>query len=619
MSAIALVSVWLGEHPITVDLGFGNLQVTTGANWWAVLDAGQAHVGRLLSYGDAERTVAGMPEMWAIEAGTDDLAGTPVPTGARVVVAGWVYAGQTDYSASGKVLLGNTIEWLTESSAAAAIALVVQTTSHASYTNTKAALEGLGHTVTGVLEANIGTTDFTAYDCVVVARSTPNATVANGLRAVLDDDGVPMLVGQVCYGQTAGAGRSTVATLMDLCGTCTLVSSTALADSIDFGAGTSASMANTKAALEGLGHTVTLIPHADIGTTDFTAFDCVVAVRCPATATVADGLRAVVDDDNVPMLVGLLGAGQLVGGGRSTVASLMSLCGTSTVVYPAGDMDNINITNTTHEITDEFGAGELQTAVGNNAWAAVEGTHIGEELSLGSADGGAAFDDYVESFAIESGTDDQDDPAVPTGARIVVAGWAYAGLTDYSADGKTLLGATIDWLLRGPKTGGGGVELAPVGLAGSGTYEGPVYAGDGGIGLAAVGLAGTGLFTSADSVGGGGLVLSPVGLGGTGAFTAPDYPGGGGVAFAPVALGGVGVFSPPTYPGSGTLRLAPLALMGRGSYTPPPCVRVQKAKDWLGLSGGHFTAPLIGRDGGSVAPMIGGDTVAPLVDTEEGN
>lgn len=93
--------------PYAVDQ---RVAMMAGANFVAALENGQLFVGDKLSTGDPDSAVtAGMVDLIAVEKGTNNLDAAAV--GARVVIWGWLYGGQSDYSADGKATLGRAVTW----------------------------------------------------------------------------------------------------------------------------------------------------------------------------------------------------------------------------------------------------------------------------------------------------------------------------------------------------------------------------------------------------------------------------------------------------------------------------------------------------------------------------
>ena len=206
----------------------------------------------------------------------------------------------------------------------------------------------------------------------------------------------------------------------------------------------------TKAALEAEGHTVTFVVEGNIGTTDFSGFDCAAAVACTANSTVANALRSLVDDDNLPMFVGSVSAGL----GAAYIPQLMHLNGpmTSDYVYGQGPYA-INITNATHDITSPFGLGYLDISTGTQYWACVASgeSFAGVQLAVGyDVGGGINLTGLVDTFAISRGTMDLAGTPAAIGARVVVSGALYGGthpVLNYTADAKTFFDNVIEWLI----------------------------------------------------------------------------------------------------------------------------------------------------------------------------
>lgn len=113
-----------------------------------------------------------------------------------------------------------------------AVAIVADSISHGATTNTKAALEASGHTVTVVAETALSTHDFSVYDAVCCVRLTINsATVADNVRDYLLGAGVPTVLGLMESGGSSGTGRTPTAYLLGLCGTVNIEDTSAALDS----------------------------------------------------------------------------------------------------------------------------------------------------------------------------------------------------------------------------------------------------------------------------------------------------------------------------------------------------------------------------------------------------
>lgn len=101
------------SHDITSIFGStGNQSVMVGSNFQGSVNGSFSHVGTKLGEGPAGEATAGETSLFAVERNTLDLDGTPAAVGARVVVWGNLYGGQTAYTADGKDLLDSIIDWL---------------------------------------------------------------------------------------------------------------------------------------------------------------------------------------------------------------------------------------------------------------------------------------------------------------------------------------------------------------------------------------------------------------------------------------------------------------------------------------------------------------------------
>ena len=108
------------DHPILDPYPSGQTVPIYRANQHGVaLDSGAPYAGTLLATADPGTSLAGRPAIIAIDAGENDLNGTPV--GARVVVSGFLYGSQTvkvsgrseAYSNQGEQFYDRCLRWLT--------------------------------------------------------------------------------------------------------------------------------------------------------------------------------------------------------------------------------------------------------------------------------------------------------------------------------------------------------------------------------------------------------------------------------------------------------------------------------------------------------------------------
>lgn len=115
-----IVTVTNGTHPITNEFGTGDLTYADGSAvyCWA-LDVGQSYVGTALAEADDANTnfTTGQRTLIAIEAGTDDLQGTPVATTERALVWGFVWGEElpSGITADGSKIIENAFTWLLSS------------------------------------------------------------------------------------------------------------------------------------------------------------------------------------------------------------------------------------------------------------------------------------------------------------------------------------------------------------------------------------------------------------------------------------------------------------------------------------------------------------------------
>lgn len=202
-----------------------------------------------------------------------------------------------------------------------------------------------------------------------------------------------------------------------------------------------AAATNTKAALESIGYAVGYVEDSVVTTHDFGVYDAVVTVRSAADAATLRGLI----DGGTPLVLGGVESGMSVGTGRTHRATSLDLTGTWQIWDTTSSLEHVQIVNVAHAITDALALGNLQVTMGANWFAALDSaaSYVGTLLADGES--ASVADGRSSTIAIESGTTDL--AANTIDARVVVASWIYAGQTDYSADGKTLLGEIMEWIL----------------------------------------------------------------------------------------------------------------------------------------------------------------------------
>lgn len=217
-----------------------------------------------------------------------------------------------------------------------------------------------------------------------------------------------------------------------------------------------ASATNTKTALENKGHTVTLVAQttwAGWGIGDFAGIDCVFFIRATHSQAVSDAIRVWLDA-GIPTGVGLVYSGGLAATNQALQPTLMHLMGNGDIIGTAPTQNEIQVTNGTHEITDEFGTGALQIYTASQYSGCVTSgqSHVGTAIADG--DYYTTAHGLVNTFAVEAGTPDMQGAPVSTGARCVVSGALYGGQGAYLANGENLLSAIVDWLTTGAMPSG---------------------------------------------------------------------------------------------------------------------------------------------------------------------
>lgn len=211
--------------------------------------------------------------------------------------------------------------------------------------------------------------------------------------------------------------------------------------------------------LDADGHVCTKIDDiGDLSTLGLAAYDCIIAAYITDTPLIAGQLRALIDNDGIPTMVVMWTTVAANAVGQTLLPTRMNLCGTfEGAFFFLGAPTGINITDNAHEITDAFPLGNLQTITVAENGAGIEfgQPFIGEDLALMQA----VLDDCVGLVAIEEGTDDLDAPAVPTGARVVLAPF-YVSDHNFTANCATLIEDCVTWLLTPPPPPPGGDVLA---------------------------------------------------------------------------------------------------------------------------------------------------------------
>lgn len=100
----------------------------------------------------------------------------------------------------------------------ASIALITNDTAGTTNTRIGEALTAGGHTFTSIDDVNVGTTNFSSYDLILLGFLDSALVTATAAKLKeLNQSGKPVIVTGVGSGQSAGTGKSFVATNMDLC------------------------------------------------------------------------------------------------------------------------------------------------------------------------------------------------------------------------------------------------------------------------------------------------------------------------------------------------------------------------------------------------------------------
>lgn len=211
---------------------------------------------------------------------------------------------------------------------------------------------------------------------------------------------------------------------------------------------THASTTNLNSALTGLGHTVTVIDDVNVATADFSSFDLIASTRntLASLSDIATRLRAL----GKPVLMGMLCEGGTAGTNLPDALGVtMRLHGNIDVETSTSDHREVNIFNINHSVTASYALGPITIYSGANFTPSMtDGAPlVGTVLAKGDPNSNL-HRSSSQLIAIESGTPDLDGTALPM--RIAVYGNFYAGQTVYTAEGNTLLGNIVNWLITAP-------------------------------------------------------------------------------------------------------------------------------------------------------------------------
>lgn len=298
-----------------------------------------------------------------------------------------------------------------------------------------------------------------------------------------------------------------------------------------------AAYTRTKAALEGQGHTVT-------GSLDTTSalnsawsggtFDLIASVRATYHATTPPAWMAWVRDKwaaGTPLLLGGVESGATAGelSHFGEALGVLSAAKTVDTIDGAASSGRDVAVREVHPVVAGYSVGTRVAVVSATNWLVYDqGAAIGVGIgavasavttygwSLTAVDAGGAINGTA-SLA----------PAATAPARVVWAGWLYAGQSDYTTDGKTILGQSVDWLAEAviPPASFGTLDAALPALTAdlSGTYTAPpppTYTGDLAATLPAVGASLSGTY-QAPPVGDLAATLPALTVDLAGTYTAP--------------------------------------------------------------------------------------------------
>ena len=216
------------------------------------------------------------------------------------------------------------------------------------------------------------------------------------------------------------------------------------------GGGSSAPVVNAKAALEALGHTVTIIGDSSIAATTWSNYDAAVIVRVNNSDAIANSIRTNIIDAGTPVVLSFVHTGGGLSFGATGITSIptrLDLTGTITTETFLQDLDHLDVTDATHEITDAFPAGLLRLYQLPNGRACLDSgaSFVGSSLCESDPNSSGASG-RPALIAIESGTNDLVASAV--GARVVIGDF-YPSERQFIMDGLKLLDRSVRWVAAG--------------------------------------------------------------------------------------------------------------------------------------------------------------------------
>lgn len=198
----------------------------------------------------------------------------------------------------------------------------------------------------------------------------------------------------------------------------------------------------TKAALEGMGHTVTLYTPSEVTDTNLLTHDAILQVRSTCTSDIITKLKGYLNE-GIPIINGLTQG--------TTLSHSVELGIASTVSQPS-NIDSILIDDNTSTITDVYTIGQSVTVYPSATYVETANTPPASAAKLALRSG---FSNAWMLLLLEKGAENASGETF--GAGIVHIAFLY-GLNDYTADGKSIIDKSIKWAIDNTAAvGGGGV------------------------------------------------------------------------------------------------------------------------------------------------------------------
>ncbi|WP_303749502.1 hypothetical protein [Stenotrophomonas pigmentata] len=213
---------------------------------------------------------------------------------------------------------------------------------------------------------------------------------------------------------------------------------------------TNVAATNTKAAIEGMGHTVTSFNMSEVTASNLLSFNLIVMPRAltddASYATMKMYIAAYLNSSGIPVLVGLFVP---TTGGTVTTGWLadLKLADKATNVGSGSSSPTTVRASSPHAVWSAVSVTppadySVVTATDNVDTVAPGDPYVGSAIAVVSS-----TDNKITMLMAERGSIDRSGGSF--GAKIAFIGWLY-GRIGYSANGLALLDAVIDWALAPP-------------------------------------------------------------------------------------------------------------------------------------------------------------------------